>query len=72
MSKALPDLPDDVLLWRLHFAVGAMTHCMRLCSVNLPSLGLFPQVADFRKTTELLLEFVVSGICDPIPRKGGR
>ena len=72
MRKALPDLPESLLLWRLHLSVGAMTHCMRICSGMLPPLGTFPKVEDLKKPTELLLEFVISGICDPIPRNEGQ
>jgi len=72
MKEALPDLPEDVLFRRLHFAIGAMTHCMRLCSISLPLPDLFPPVDDLKTTTNLLLDFVTSGICTPYPRKEGR
>ena len=28
LSKSLPDLPTDEILWRMHFVVGAMYHAM--------------------------------------------
>ena len=65
MREALPDLPEDVLLWRLHFAIGAMTHCMRLCSVDLPSADLCPQADDSETQVKMLMEFVTRGICAP-------
>lgn len=70
MREALPDLPEDVLLWRLHFAIGTMTHCMRLYSVGLPSSDLFPPIDDIKTLTNLLLDFVTSGICTPYPSEG--
>jgi len=63
MREALPSLPNDVLFWRLHFAIGSMTHCMRLCSADLPSSDLFPPVDDFKTITNQLLDFITSGIC---------
>ena len=69
MRETLPDLPEDVLLRRLHFAIGAMTHCMRLCSVSSPPPELFPQADELKTTTNLLLDFVTSGICTPYPPK---
>lgn len=68
MKKALPSLPEDVLLQRLHFAVGAITHCMRWCSVNLPDPGLLPPVGDLGTTKDFLLDFVTDGVCSPYPR----
>lgn len=69
MREALPDLPEDVLFLRLHFAIGTMIHCLRLCSVSLPSPNFFPPVDDLKTITNLLLDFVTSGICTPYSHK---
>jgi AcrR family transcriptional regulator len=43
MQAALPQLPPTVLRWRLHFAIGAFAHVLRVCgsrparSVPLPT-----------------------------------
>ena len=34
---ALPDLPEHVLLWRLHFMIGAMNHMLKLCGGRIHS-----------------------------------
>ena len=65
LHYALPDLPEDALLWRLHFVVGAMTHCMRLCSAGLPSSEISPSGNDLGTVTELLLDFITSGMHAP-------
>ena len=69
MNEALPELSEDVLLWRLHFSVGAMTHCMRLSSVNLPVLDLFPPLENLKTTTDLLIDFLTNSIGAPNPKQ---
>jgi len=65
LHDALPDLPEDALFWRLHFVVGAMTHCMRLCGAGLPSSEISPSGNDLGTVTELLLDFITSGMHAP-------
>jgi len=67
LHDALPGLPEDELFWRLHFAVGAMTHCMRLCSAGFPSSEISPPGNDLGTVTDLLLDFITSGMCAPCP-----
>jgi len=65
MREALPDMPEKLLLRRLHLAIGSMNHCMGLCSVNLLPPDLFPPVDDLESMTDLLLDFVASGMKAP-------
>jgi AcrR family transcriptional regulator len=71
MRESLPDMPEDVLSRRIHFTIGAMTHCMRLCSDSLSLPDLFPPMDDPKAITNLLLDFVTSGMCGPYSRKEG-
>jgi AcrR family transcriptional regulator len=66
MRLALPDLPEDLLIRRLHFAIGAMAHWLRLSSINLPPSEFFPPVDDFDTITNPLLDFAASGMQAPI------
>jgi AcrR family transcriptional regulator len=58
LQKALPELPADELLWRIHFMVGAMAHTM----CRAPE---FPQVVaepgDFRSRIDRLVTFLSAG-----------
>jgi AcrR family transcriptional regulator len=67
LHDALPDLAEDALFWRLHFAIGSMTHCMRLCSAGLPSSDISPPASDLGTIMNMLLDFVTSGMCAPGP-----
>ena len=69
MRKTLPGLPGGVLFLRLHFAIGAMIHCLHLCSDSLAPPDLFSQAADPKPIMNLLLDFVTRGVCTPCLRK---
>jgi AcrR family transcriptional regulator len=65
LVRALPELPKEVVLWRVFFVMGAMHHL--LCSpdkVNLFSEGLRASTTDV-DMTEHLVEFCVAGLCAP-------
>ncbi|MEZ4600588.1 MAG: TetR family transcriptional regulator [Syntrophotaleaceae bacterium] len=67
LHDALPDLAEDALFWRLHFAIGAMTHCMRLCSAGLPSSEISQPGNDLGTVKDMLLDFITSGMRAPCP-----
>lgn len=69
MKEALPDMPDEVLSLRLHFAIGAMTHCMKLCSGSLPPDDFLPPACDLKTMMNQLVDFVTSGLCAPCLKK---
>jgi len=60
--RALPNLPQDEILWRIHFMVGAMAHTM----LSAPSL---PHPAkgetDVRQRMKRLLPFLIGGFRAP-------
>ena len=68
LRKALPELPEEELGWRIHFMIGAMAHAM--CGVPL-----FPTLADvsaagltgdFRTRIDRLLRFLSAGFRAPV------
>jgi AcrR family transcriptional regulator len=63
MRKALPELPEDELAWRVHFMVGAMAHTM--CGVPV-----FPEAlaatADFPTRIARLVTFLGAGFRAPV------
>jgi AcrR family transcriptional regulator len=58
LGRAVPELPQDELMWRVHFMVGAMAHTM--CSAPI-----FPQmagdVADMELRMRRLVTFLSAG-----------
>jgi AcrR family transcriptional regulator len=72
LVRALPQMPRDVVLWRVFFTVGAMHHL--LCSTNRIDLldkGLRRSTSD-AEMTEYLVQFSVAGMCAPIEANGAR
>jgi len=61
-GRALPDLPESEILWRVHFMLGAMAYTML-------APPLFPQIAeretDLEQRLKLLVSFLVAGFCAP-------
>ncbi len=66
-GKALPELPDEDRLWRLHFVIGAMAHTLA-SSDKLESLscGLCNAV-DTDAVVERLVSFASAGLTAPLP-----
>jgi hypothetical protein len=71
MKAALPDLSENVLLWRLHFAIGAMAHAMRLCGSRWPAAAFFPPSNDTETVVRLLVTFLANGMVAPDAREDG-
>jgi len=62
LEKALPDLDADTVFWRLHFALGATTHTMRLLGrVDLLPEGLNREI-DIDKLVSDLMSFATAGV----------
>jgi AcrR family transcriptional regulator len=66
MRRALPDLPDGELLWRVHFMIGAMAHTMHQAPI-------FPHMAEGTTDPELrmklLVRFLSAGLRAPASSK---
>jgi AcrR family transcriptional regulator len=71
LVRALPDIPREVVLWRVFFAIGGMHHL--LCStdkIDLLDKGLRTSTPD-ADLAEYLVQFSVAGMCAPVaaPRR---
>lgn len=62
---ALPDLPRQLLFWRVHFAVGSLSHLMR-CNDQSPVMapGVTTEV-DVDSLTDMLLDYTLAGLEAP-------
>ena len=62
LRRALPELPEEELLWRVHFAVGAMAHTMHQAPI-------FPQISgdatDLEPRMQRLVTFLGAGFRAP-------
>lgn len=65
LQQAQPDLPGQQLFWRLHFALGAMSHSMCMIGrLRLTPPGIEPQV-DEPTLVDQLLDFLTTGMEAP-------
>ena len=65
LARALPELPADVLYWRLNFVIGSLSHALRCidkCPVALDSA----KSMNSQQLVKLLLPFVSSGMEAPL------
>jgi AcrR family transcriptional regulator len=62
MKEAMPDLPEDVLFWRLHFTIGATGHAMQMFANRMFVPDEITLVDDATTMTDMLLTFVTNGI----------
>jgi len=63
LRKALPELPEDELAWRVHFMIGAMAHAMSGVPV-FPEAP--PPAADFPTRIGRLVTFLGAGFRAPV------
>jgi AcrR family transcriptional regulator len=64
LRRALPELPQEELMWRVHFMVGAMAHTM--CGPPVfPGIAHGP--ADYPRRMERLVAFLNAGFRAPVP-----
>jgi len=64
LALALPEMPPDVLYWRVNFVIGALSHTMRCidkCPMKLEDAA--PRNA--RQLVDLLLPFLTAGVQAP-------
>jgi AcrR family transcriptional regulator len=71
--RAVPDIPQEVVMWRVHFMVGAMVFTLNVPRAT-PAGGrvVFETAAD-EDAFERLVEFVAAGMRAPVtPSSGGQ
>lgn len=63
MRKALPEMPEEELAWRVHFMIGAMAHAMS----GVPFVpGVVPTAGDFPIRIRRLVTFLTAGFRAPV------
>ena len=62
LRRAIPDLPEEELMWRMHFMVGAMAHAMCSAPVFPPIAG---DSADMAPRMKRLVTFLGAGFRAP-------
>ena len=70
MQAALPDLPAPVLRWRLHFAIGALAHALRVCGTR-PVPDFSPPAGPAGMVVSLLVAFLARGMTAPHSSEDG-
>jgi hypothetical protein len=61
--EALPELPEKVLLWRLHFMFGSFAHTMHVCGGMFQTeLIRVPTDIDADTIIEMFIAFVTAGM----------
>jgi len=61
--EAMPEISEKVLLWRLHFMFGAISHMMQMCSGRFhPDIREFLLPTDTNTILEVLVPFITSGM----------
>jgi len=71
LSKALPGVPPELLLWRMHFAVGAMAHTLTSSdTLEVMSQGLC-RSSDAETAIPQLIDFLSAGFraSSPLPKR---
>jgi AcrR family transcriptional regulator len=66
LCEALPDLPKEIIYWRIHFTLGAMAHALnitQMCQMIPDGLVLKVDTVSF---SEQFMNFVINGLEAPI------
>jgi AcrR family transcriptional regulator len=67
LRRALPDLPQEELFWRLNFAIGALAQTLRGGSKDLQAMSDLSVSFDSEMALERLVAFLSAGFRAPIP-----
>ena len=61
--RALPNIPEEEIIWRFHFVVGAMIHTMLHGQALKQFRPDIKNVLNVEENIERLVQFSVSGLC---------
>jgi AcrR family transcriptional regulator len=68
LFHALPHLPEKELIWRMHFALGAMSYAIAgTDSVQLIASYEVRDTGDIEAIMKRIVPFIVAGIAAPVP-----
>lgn len=65
LGNALPELPKNVLFWRLQFSMGAMAHTLHISHKSFPEHNAFMRIiseTDIDSLIEIILKYITSGL----------
>ncbi|MEO8024828.1 MAG: TetR family transcriptional regulator [Bryobacteraceae bacterium] len=71
LSRSLPDLPKQDLVWRLHFMVGVMAHVIAWSGVLSTITDGMCDVKDTNALTRRMVAFVAAGLKAPATNHEG-
>jgi AcrR family transcriptional regulator len=66
LQRTLPDLPRVELFFRIHFAIGAMTHTMGASKLLKLMSGGLSDVSDVEGTLARMKAFILAGLAAPV------
>jgi AcrR family transcriptional regulator len=66
LQRSLPELPRVELVWRLHFAIGALAHTMAASKMLEMMSDGSCEVSDVEGTLTRLKAFVLAGLASPV------
>ena len=66
LQRALPELPRVELVWRLHFAIGALAHTMAASKMLEMMSGGSCEISDVEGTLTRLKAFIIAGLTSPV------
>ncbi len=62
VCEALPNLPRDVVFWRLQFTLGSLFHTMHICgNINMEPLNIKTDLG-MKSIIELIIPYVTAGM----------
>ena len=68
--RALPELPRDELVWRMHFMFGTLSYTLAATDTVQLIAGCKPEDRyDARLLEERLAAFLTAGLCAPLPER---
>jgi len=66
LRRALPDLPQQEMIWRLNFAIGALAQALRGGSKDLEAISELPISFNSEMALERLVAFLSAGFRAPV------
>jgi len=67
ISEILPDIPENILSWKIHYAIGSMIYCMRIYSTCFPVPEIAPHpVSNIEDILNNLILFIAAGLRGPL------
>lgn len=67
LKETLPNTPECILSWRVHYAIGSIIYCMRIYSTEFPVPEIAPyQITSLDEIVNDLTNFIIGGLNAPL------